>query len=327
MKDVTLIRSVTSKEGEHLRATYQMHTGYVPSGSVKHPSIGSIVANEIGKKDFDLPNFVSIGGRFAAAGSGFLGMQVAPFNVNDPTKMPSNVELPSTVDAKRFSKRVGLLNDLEADFAEAGGGPRVKAHQALYGNASNMVLSPRLQAFDLSKESAKDKDRYGKSAFGQGCLLARRLIETGVTFVEVELNGWDTHDDNFNRVKSLSETSDPGFASLVADLKDRGMLGRTLVIWMGEFGRTPRINPRSGRDHYPRAFSVALTGGGIKGGQVIGSTSADGTEVKQRPVAVNDLFCSFYHALRINPTKENMSPLGRPMKLVDGGQPVKELFA
>jgi hypothetical protein len=207
--------------------------------------------------------------------------------------MPSNVELPGGVDAKRFSKRVGLLNDLETDFAEAGGGPRVKAHQALYGNASNMVLSPRLKAFDLGQESEKDKERYGKLAFGQGCLLARRLIETGVTFVEVELNGWDTHDDNFNRVKSLAENCDPGFGSLVADLKDRGMLEKTLVIWMGEFGRTPKINPRTGRDHYPRAFNVAVAGAGVKGGQVIGATSADGTEVKQRPVVVNDLFCSF----------------------------------
>lgn len=326
MKDVTLVRSMTSKEGEHLRATYQMHTGYLPSGSVKHPSIGSIVAHEIGKKDFDLPHFVSIGGRFATAGSGFLGMSVSPFVVSNASQMPSNVELPSGVDSKRYGKRLELLNDLESDFAEAGGGPRVKSHQALYANAANMVLSPRLKAFDLSQESDKYRERYGKSAFGQGCLLARRLVEAGVTFVEVEFNGWDTHDDNFNRVKTLSETCDPAFAALIGDLKERGRLDKTLVIWMGEFGRTPRINGRTGRDHYPRAFNVALAGGGVKGGQVIGATSDNGTEVKQRPVSVNDLFCTFYKALKINPHKENMSPLGRPMKLVDGGEAVKELF-
>jgi uncharacterized protein (DUF1501 family) len=326
MKDVTLIRSMTSKEGEHLRATYQMHTGYVPSGSVKYPSIGSIVASEIGPKEFDLPHFVSIGGRFATAGSGFLGMQFAPFVVANPTQMPSNVELAAGINAERFSKRLDLLNDLETDFAESGGTARVKAHRALYGNAAQMVLSPRLKAFDLSHENDKTRDRYGRSAFGQGCLLARRLVETGVTFAEVELNGWDTHNDNFDRVKSLTETCDPAFGALVGDLKERGLLEKTLVIWMGEFGRTPRINPRTGRDHYPRAFSVALAGGGVKGGQVIGATSSDGTTVEKRPVGVSDLFCSFYQTLKINPKKENMSGLGRPIKIVDGGQAVKELF-
>ena len=211
MSDIAVIRSMTSKEGEHQRATYQMHTGYVPSGAVKHPSIGSIVAHEIGKKDFDLPHFVSIGGRFATAGSGFLGMSVSPFVVSNPAQMPSNVELGSGVDAKRFGKRLDLLNDLEADFAEAGGGPRVKSHQALYANASNMVLSPRIKAFDLSQEADKYREKYGKSAFGQGCLLAL-AVEAGVTFVEVDLNGWDTHDDNFNRVKTLSQTCDPAMA-------------------------------------------------------------------------------------------------------------------
>ena len=158
-------------------------------------------------------------------------------------------------------------------------------------------------------------------------VAARRLVEQGVTFVEVASNGWDTHDDNFNRVKKLGESVDPGWAALIADLKERGMLERTLVIWMGEFGRTPKINPRTGRDHYPRAFNVALAGAGIKGGRVIGSTSPDGADVKDRPVTVPDLFCSFYQALKINPRKENMSGLGRPIKLMDKGTVVKELFA
>jgi uncharacterized protein (DUF1501 family) len=184
-----------------------------------------------------------------------------------------------------------------------------------------------MKAFDLNQEKDELRDRYGRTPFGQGCLLARRLIEQGVTFVEVEQNGWDTHDDNFNRTKKLTEAADPAFASLVSDLKERGMLERTLIIWMGEFGRTPRINPKTGRDHFPRAFNVALAGAGIRGGQVIGSTSADGTEVKLRPVSVPDLFCTFYNALKINPRKENMSSLGRPIKLIDKGEAVKELFA
>lgn len=327
MQDIALIRSMTNREGEHARATYQMHTGYIPAGSVKFPSLGSVVASEIGPDGFDLPHFVSIGNRLGTIGSGFLGMNVAPFVVADATQMPSNLPLPDGITGSRFGRRVGLLKDLEEDFAQAGGGHRVEEHQSLYANAAQMVLSPRLKAFDIGQEKDAVRDRYGRTPFGHGCLLARRLVEQGVTFVEVESNGWDTHQDNFNRVKSLSQTVDPAFAALVGDLKERGLLDKTLVIWMGEFGRTPKINGRTGRDHFPLAFNVALAGGGVKGGQVVGATGPDGLRVTDRPVSVADLFCTFYHALKINPRKENMSTFGRPIKIVDGGQPVKELFA
>jgi hypothetical protein len=327
MQDIALIRSLTNKEGEHARAAYQLHTGYAPGGGVKHPSLGSLVSAELADAQLDLPHFVSIGNRATTIGSGFLGMQFAPFVVANPEQLPNNVALPGGVNRNRFGHRLDLLKDLEQDFAASGGGPRVAAHQTLYGSAAQMVLSPRLKAFDLRDEKDAVRDRYGRTPFGQGCLLARRLVEQGVTFVEVESNGWDTHQDNFNRVKTLSGAVDPGFAALVGDLKERGLLGRTLVIWMGEFGRTPRINPNTGRDHYPRAFSVALAGAGIRGGQVVGATSADATDVKDRPVHVTDLFCTFCQALKINPRKENMTPIGRPIKIVDGGQPVKELFA
>jgi hypothetical protein len=326
MKDISLIRSLTNKEGEHQRATYQLHTGYVPLASIKHPGLGSLVASEIAPKEFDLPHFVSIGNRLTTIGSGFLGMQFAPFIVQSPTQMPTNVDLPGGVNDKRFTRRLDLLKDLEQDFAEAGGAPRVEEHRAVYASAAQMVLSPRLKAFDVSQEKDAVRDRYGRTPFGQGCLLARRLVETGVTFVEVESNGWDTHQDNFTRVRSLADGVDPALATLVGDLRERGLLERTLVIWMGEFGRTPKINPNTGRDHYPRAFSVALAGGGIKGGQVVGKTSDDGSDIKERPVTVADLFCTFCHALKINPRKENIGTLGRPIKLVDGGAPVKELF-
>jgi hypothetical protein len=326
LRDITIIRSMTNKEGEHQRASYQMHTGYVPTGGLKHPSMGAIISAEIGPEEFDLPSFVHVGSRTAQVGAGFLGMQYAPFIVADPNKMPNNVELPGGVDARRYNRRLALLDDLETDFAESGGKLRVQDHKSLMSGASKMVLSPRLKAFDVSQEKDTVRERYGKTAFGQGCLLARRLVETGVTFVEVEVGNWDTHDDNFTRTKDLAGQVDPGFAALVGDLQERGMLGKTLVIWMGEFGRTPKINPRTGRDHYPRAFNVALAGGGVKGGQVIGSTSADGTDVKDRAVSVNDLFCSFYHALKIDPTKENQATGGRPLKIVDGGKFIKELF-
>jgi uncharacterized protein (DUF1501 family) len=327
MKDIAIIRSMTNKEGEHQRATYQLHTGYVPAGGVKHPNFGSIVASEIAPADFDLPHFVSIGNRALTIGSGFLGMQFAPFVVANAAQMPNNVELPQGVNSKRLGRRLDLLKDLEDDFAKAGGGPRVESHRALYGSAAQMVLSPRLKAFDIGQEKDTVRERFGRTPFGNGCLLARRLVEQGVTFVEVASGGWDTHLDNFNRVKTLSESVDPAFAALVTDLRERGMLDKTLVIWMGEFGRTPRINPNTGRDHFPRAFNVALAGGGIRGGRVIGATSTDGTTVTERPVTVADLFCTFCRALQIDARKENISTLGRPIKIVDGGQPVKELFA
>jgi hypothetical protein len=331
-KDIALIRSLTNKEGAHPRAQYQLHTGYVPLGSIKYPSLGSLVAAELGRPDFDLPHFVSISGGgpaglAATIGSGFLGMNVAPFVVPDPQRLPTNVALPRGISDERFGRRLDVLQDLEEDFARSGGGAPVRAHQALYQGAARLVHSPRLKAFDVAQEKAAVRDRYGRTPFGQGCLLARRLVEAGVTFVEVESFGWDTHLDNFERVGRLRDVVDPAFAALVTDLRERGMLGRTLVIWMGEFGRTPRINPRAGRDHYPRAFSVALAGCGVRGGRVVGATSADGSDVAERPVTVPDLFCTFCHALKINPRKENMSSLGRPVKVVDGGQPVRELFA
>jgi hypothetical protein len=326
MKDITLIRSMTNKEGAHPRAVYQLHTGYLPSGAVKYPSFGSIVGKELGLPDFELPYFVNVGGnRFiSSAGAGFLGMKYAPFVVADPTKMPNNAEL--TVGKDRYTRRLDLMKELEEDFAAAGAKKAVEDHKNVYQNAANLVTSPNLKAFDLSQEKDSVRENYGRNGFGQGCLLARRLVEQGVTFVEVESNGWDTHQDNFERTKTLATPTDKGFAALVADLKERGLLDKTLVIWMGEFGRTPRINGQTGRDHYPRVFSTAIAGGGVKGGQVIGSSSADGSDVKSRPVTVADLFCSFCHSLKINPRKENIGPLERPIKIVDGGEVVKELF-
>jgi len=325
MNDIALIRSMSNKEGNHDRASYQLHTGYAPSGTVKHPNFGCVAASELGDPKFDLPHMVSINGK--TVGAGMLGAAFEPFVVNDAGKPPANVSLPAGVGPGRFQRRLGLMHALEhSGFEAAGGADRVKDHNALYRQTAGMVLSPRMKAFDLADEPAALRAAYGETKFGQGCLLARRLVQAGVTFVEVRMNGWDTHQDVHGRVAKLSAEVDPGFGALVADLKSKGMLDRTLVVWMGEFGRTPKINPNAGRDHYPRVFNVALAGGGVKGGQVVGASSADGTEVKDHPVAVNDLLVSVCHALKIDPAKENMSPLGRPIKVVDGGKVVAPLF-
>jgi len=325
MDDLAIIRSMTNKEGSHPRATYQMHTGYIPSGSVKHPSLSANIAKEISDPKFDLPAVVSVG---RTQGAGFLGVNYEPFNVDNPGNMPQNVA--TTVPTTRYRRRLGLLDRLEGEFESRGGDVVVRNHRDLYGKTSNMVLSSDLSAFDIGSEPKSLKDRYGDSNFGRGCLLARRLVEAGTTFVEISSRGqggnWDTHQDNFERTTDLAATIDPATATLITDLKDRGLLDNTLVVWMGEFGRTPRVNPRGGRDHYPRVFNAAIAGCGIRGGQVIGSSTADGTAVANDPVTVNDMFCTICQALEVDPRKENLSPLGRPMKIVDGGAPVDQLF-
>lgn len=322
MKDVALLRSLTSKEGNHGRATYLLHTSYAPSGGIVHPGFGSTVAQQIGPEAFDLPSFVSIAG--PSVGPSFLGVRYAPFVVTNPNQPPDN--LPSPVSGQRLERRLGLLRELEQEQAKNGAIELVRDHQTLYGQTARMVLSPRTQAFRLDQEPDRVRDRYGRSAFGQGCLMARRLIEAGVTFVEVQSSGWDTHSNELKGLKKLIPPVDQATAALLADLRTRGLLERTLIIWMGEFGRTPRINLTAGREHYPQVFNAVLAGAGIQGGRVIGKTDARGVDIVERPIEVPDLFCTFCQALGINPRTENQSNVGRPIQIVEHGAAVRELF-
>jgi len=324
--ELALLRSLTTKEGNHQRASFLLHTAHVPTASVHYPTIGSVVSAELGSLESELPSFVRIGRRFPNTGNGgLLGTDFNPFVVPNPAKLPDNTQVATKTD--RFERRLALVRTLETAAAGSEATPEIAEHRGLYQKASRMVLSPQMEAFDLSREPDQVREAYGQTDFAAGCLLARRLVEAGVTFVEVGLGNWDTHDDNFNRTKALAGELDQPFAQLIADLKGRGRLDKTLVIWMGEFGRTPRINPRGGRDHFPRAFSAVLAGGGVRGGQVIGSTSSGGDDVADRPVKVEDLFRTFYKSLGIDPEKENMSPIGRPIKIVEGGAAVGELFS
>lgn len=322
MNEVSLIRSMTNKEGNHPRATYQMHTGYIPSGSVKHPSIGSLIAQQLSDPEFDLPSVVSIG---QTLGAGFLGVEYEPFNVNQPGLLPQN--LATTRASSRFKRRMGLLGQLEDEFSSRGAAAQVENHQRLYNKSSKLVLSPLTKTFELDDEPEELKQAYGDTDFGRSCLLARRLVEAGVTFVEIRSNGWDTHQDGFEAVENKANEVDPAAATLIKDLKQRGLLDDTLVVWTGEFGRTPRVNARGGRDHYPRAFNSWMAGCGVKAGQVIGSTSRDGSSVEDRPVEVADFLQSICHGLNVDAGHENISPLGRPLKIVDGGEVVEELFS
>lgn len=325
MDQLAIIRSMTSKEGNHQRATYLLHHGYLPMGGVQFPNFGANVADQIGDAAAELPSYVRIGNRLSnAGGGGFLGVQYDPLVLRNANRPPDNSVL--LTSRERLQSRLQLLDSLQNGFEQEAGAQVVADHRQLLRQASEMILSPGMEAFDLSLEAQSARDAYGEGNFADGCLLARRLVEQGVTFVEVVSNGWDTHQDNFERTAGLAGQIDQPMAALVADLKARGMLEKTLVVWMGEFGRTPRINARAGRDHFPRAFNAVVAGGGVRGGQVVGSINAAGTEVVERPVTVQDLFRTVYHALGIDADHENYSRIGRPIKLVDGGTVVEELL-
>jgi uncharacterized protein (DUF1501 family) len=333
-KELGIIRSMTTREGEHQRATQLLHTGQIPSEVVAYPALGSLMSKELGDQDHDLPGYVTIlQGGFGNLGPGFLGPQYAPMGVSGISDNP-NARANLTIDYLKPERPVAandqdvrrqLLEDLQGDFQKRYGGSAAKAHTASYRKAQRMIDTEGRGAFRLDEEPAKLRDAYGRSRFGQGCLLARRLVERGVPFVEVSLDGWDTHANNFEMVKSLSGTLDPAFATLLTDLKDRGMLANTLVVWMGEFGRTPLINPNSGRDHFPVAWSTVLAGAGVKGGQAIGKTSPDAMTVAERPVSVADFLATVFTAAGVSPTKENNTPEGRPIALVKGGTVIEEL--
>lgn len=348
MKHISVIRSFTNNVADHSRAQFQMHTGYLPVGGEKYPTFGSIVSKEFPAPEQDLPSFVSIGVPGNTIGPGFLGMGYAPLVVHDAAKLPRNVSMPlsvpkeggqavklpegfrtqafESISGQRFENRISLLSDLEEEFSLLGAGLRVKDHKAIYANAAKLIKSSGLKCFDIRQESMQVREKYGNTAFGKGCLLARRLVEHGVPFVEVESDGWDTHAEHFKKIKDLNNSTDMAFSALIGDLHQRGLLAKTLVILMGEFGRTPLINPKSGRDHFPKAFSIAIAGAGIKGGYVLGSTSNDGMAVKNDPVTVKDFFATMCHALKIEAAKENHTQLNRPIKIVDGGKIVRKLF-
>jgi hypothetical protein len=355
MKDMVLIRSMSTKEGDHGRATFNLRTGYQPTGPIRYPTFGSLVAKELGAEDAELPNFVSIapqrGFNPAAFSPGFLGPQYAPLVVGENAVMDPNgandarnlsfkvedLNPPAGVNTPRADARLGLLDSLRKDFLTSHPGAGPLSHQDAYLRAVRLMRSAAAKAFELEEESAAVRDAYGRTPFGQGCLLARRLVERGVPFVEVTLSsaagaetvGWDTHLQNFEAVRKLSEVLDPAWSALLDDLRKKGLLDSTLIVWMGEFGRTPKINPQAGRDHFPTAWTTVLAGGGIKGGQVVGDSGPGGMEPKDRPVAVPDFLSTVCRAIGVDPMVQNVaSDLGRPIRIVDPkAKPIQEVLA
>lgn len=318
-----LVRGLSSKEGSHERAQFLGHTGYSPNPTAAYPALGAYASKLLAAGGVDLPAYVSLGGPGGAPG--MLGAAHQAFVVSAPGAAPDDTD--PGVSSSRFDRRAKALAAMEDAFAKRTGAPEIPERRAVYDKAFRLMRSPKLEAFDLSGEPAAAKAAYGDSPFGRGCLTARRLVEAGVKFVEVTLDGWDTHEDNFGRVKSQCGQLDPALAALLADLAARSMLERTLVVCMGEFGRTPKISGEDGRDHHPAAFSALLAGGGVRGGAVIGQTDADGEQVVSDKVRVADLFATVATQLGMDPAASMQAPSGRPVYLTDGGTVIDKLVA
>ena len=323
----SMVRTLTSKEGSHSRARDLLHFGYAPNPSVPFPVLGSIAAHEVGDLDHDLPAFVQIDGIPGSAG--YLGTPAAPFYVKNPSGRIENLTYRRAVDAARMDAREQMRDVIDDEFARSGTtAERAIADQETQRRRARRLMDSKLRgAFDLTQEPSSTIDAYGGSRFGRGVLLARRLLEHGVAAVEVVLEGWDTHQDNFNRTRDLSKQVDPALSTLIDDLRQRGLYDDTLVVCMGEFGRTPEINGQDGRDHWPSNSCVLLGGGGIRGGRAIGATDERGMTVVTRPVQVADLYASIAQALGIEREKVFQATTKRPVKLVDpNGSVVSELF-
>jgi hypothetical protein len=359
MHHAAVVRSMSTKEGDHNRATALMQTGYLPQGPIHYPCFGSLFSKELVDPHSQMPAFVSIApAAIFRTGPGFLGPQHAPMIVGgEPPARPkpekaesdtpaeqspddfgpplkvANIARPTGVSPRQAEARLDILKNLDHQFAAGHPAGPIASHLSAYERALQLMKAKGSEAFDLDEEPQSLRVKYGRNQFGQGCLLARRLVERGVPFVEVSLTnsgilGWDTHVENFKAVQSLSDTLDAGFATLIADLADRGMLSSTLIVWMGEFGRTPKINQQNGRDHFPLAWSTVLAGGGIRGGQAIGKTDPDGMRVAARPVVVGDFLATICAALGIDPTKQNVSNVGRPIRIIDPkASPIREALA
>jgi len=363
MRNLAIIRSLSTSEGDHNRGTQLMHTSYTPNPAIAFPTIGSIMAHEspklAGYQGPSLPAYITIGGGGMGGGSGgFLGMNYAPFNVQSPGTPPENVRAPGELAGNsnpaelldRVQRRNRLFHMVEEPFfasraphlsynMQTRTGERnrfadaTKAHMEVYDKAFSLVASKEGEVFDLKNEPGKLLEEYGAAgmganAFGRAAVLARRLVEKGVSAVELSLGGWDTHNQTFQaHSQRLQPTLDKAMGALVRDLSDRGLWQDTVVVWMGEFGRTPRINQNAGRDHWSRCWSIALGGGAMKGGIAYGSTDQDGMAVQDNPVKIGDVFATIYRALGIDPSSQVRDAIGRPFAIAGGGgRPIEQLF-
>ncbi|MEY2983007.1 MAG: hypothetical protein RL562_3234 [Planctomycetota bacterium] len=329
MDRVAIVSSMWSNQGAHAQGRYFMHTSYTMRGTIRHPSLGAWLSQLDGADNPTLPPHVAVGGDVYGASGGFLESRHYPLPIGDPGDGLRNAHLPETVSDERFHQRMERLAAMNASFEERYGGQKlVRSYAEAYDQAVELMRSDDLTAFDLGDEPASIREAYGNDRFGQGVLLARRLCERGVRFIEVTDGGWDTHVENFDAMDEKLPTLDRTLSTLLLDLEARGMLEDTLVVLATEFGRTPEIVAgRNGRNHHPRAFSCLLAGGGIRGGQRYGRTDERGEEVIEGKVTVPDFNATIAHALGLDVERVHQSPTGRPFQVADKGRPIAELFA
>ncbi len=334
---LAVVRSLSTKEGDHARATFLMRTGHRPGEPVRYPPISALLSKELGSSEAEIPNYVTIGPQVPfnplAFGPGFLGPRFAPLAVEERSAGPQPNGSQALVElgvadlrgAAQTADRIGLWRELQDGFLTSHRSASPLAHDTVYQRAMRMMQGEVAKAFDLSAEPAATRESYGRGGFGQACLMARRLIEAGVPCIEISLGSfgnnqvaWDTHQNNFQAVRSLSQLLDTGWSRLMSELNERGLLTATTILWMGEFGRTPVINQNAGRDHYPAAWTAVLAGGGIRGGQAFGRTSDDGMTVEDGKVDVGDLLATVCRAVGVDPSTQNTAEMGRPIRIAEG---------
>jgi len=325
MHNAALVRSVTSNQGAHMQAGYLMHTSYQKRGTISHPTFGSWVSKLKGKINSTIPGFVKIGGGYGSPG--YLESQYGPVPIMNPRAGLANSKKADYLTDENFDARLEMSSVLNKDFRAKFPVKKVRAYSDLYKDAVRLMRSQDINAFDITAEPEYMHEMYGDTNFGQGCLLARRLIENRVRYVEVTRGGWDTHDNNFERVEENCVDIDKAVSALLLDLERRGLLSETLVILTSEFGRTPDINPRNGRDHWPNAFSAMFAGAGVKGGTIYGASDEHGKRVVENPVKPEDLNATIARLLGISTLDVHYSPSGRPFKVANEGEPIMDIIS
>jgi uncharacterized protein (DUF1501 family) len=319
---LAIVRSLTTETGAHEQGTYLMRTSYPQLASIRHPAIGSWAVHVLGKRSRDLPGYVLVGNGNEHPGCGFLDPSVTPVPLADPARGLENITRPTYLSQDNFERRLALAERIDRDFTQHYAGRQIEAYDRMYADAVRLMGSGDLAAFDISREDAATRERYGLSRLGQGCLLARRLVESGVRFVEVEMGGWDMHRDLWDDLPEKVGELDGAMAALLDDLQARGLLASTLVVLATEFGRSPKVNENAGRDHHPAVFSGVLAGAGVKPGVVHGASDAGGRSPERDGVSVADFNATVAAACGMPWQREFVAPNGRPFKVANDGTPI-----
>ena len=328
MHRASILRSLNTNQGAHEQANYLLHTSYQKRGTIIHPTLGSWITKMRGNSNPTLPANVRINGGSNILGAGYFEKKYGPLPLGNPSAGIQNIKQADYLGKDLYDERLNVAKTFNQNFLSDFPQKRVRAYKDLYDDAIKLMQSKDLEAFDLTKESQSVRESYGEDNFGQGCLLARRLVENNVRFVEVILGGWDMHNDVFGSLETKASTLDQALSTLIEDLDVRGLLSETMVVLASEFGRTPEVKPgRVGRDHHPSSFSALLAGGGIKSGFVHGLTDDRAHYVEEGGVGMEDLNATIAYAMGLNTRKIIYSPSGRPFKVAHDGKIIREILS